>query len=101
MASAAFVHRERWTFQRNEHSLEETLPNLGEYRFKRAFRVTPSTFRYLVESCHSVLEQQTTRLRKPISVEKLVAVRLYRVCSSADDTTIGHLSEIDRSTVNV
>ncbi|KAH6919931.1 hypothetical protein HPB50_029081 [Hyalomma asiaticum] len=101
MASAAFIHRERWPFQRRERWFEETLPNLGEHHFKQAFRVTPSTFRYLVESCRSVLERHTTRLRKPSSVEKRVAVGLYRLCSSAEDRTIGHLFGIGRSTVNV
>ncbi|XP_075559184.1 uncharacterized protein LOC142590668 [Dermacentor variabilis] len=101
MASCSIVHRERWTFQRNERWFEDTLPNLGENHFKQAFRVSPPTFRYLVESCRSVLERQTTRLRKPISVEKRVAVGLYRLCSSAEDRTIAHLFGIGRSTVNV
>ncbi|KAH7941253.1 hypothetical protein HPB49_011348 [Dermacentor silvarum] len=99
IASAATVHRERWTFQRNEHWFAQTLPNLGANHFKQAFHVSPSTFRYLVESCQPVLEHQTTRLRKPLSVEKRVAVGLYRLCSSAEDRTIAHL--FGRSTVNV
>lgn len=99
IASAATVHRERWTFQRNEHWFAQTLPNLGANHFKQAFHVSPSTFRYLVESCRPVLEHQTTRLMKPISVEKRVAVGLYRLCSSAEDRTIAHV--FGRSTVNV
>lgn len=38
---------------------------------------------------------------KPISLEKRVAVGLYRLCSSAEDRTIAHLFGIGRSTVNV
>ncbi|KAH7931449.1 hypothetical protein HPB49_025772 [Dermacentor silvarum] len=101
MASAATVHRERWTFQRNEHWFERTLPNLGANHFKQAFRVSPSTFRYLVESCRPVLERQTMRLRKSISVEKRVVVGLYRLRSSAENRTIAHLFGISRSTVNI
>ncbi|KAH7958750.1 hypothetical protein HPB49_004449 [Dermacentor silvarum] len=78
MASAATVHQERWPFQRNEHWFEQTLLNLGENHFKEAFRVAPSTFRYLVESCRPVLERQTTRLKKPISVDKTAIDRVKK-----------------------
>ncbi|KAL1463927.1 hypothetical protein MTO96_027121 [Rhipicephalus appendiculatus] len=40
-------------------------------------------------------------MRKPLSVEKRVAVGLYRLCSSAEDRTIAHLFGIGRSTVNI
>nr|XP_054920544.1 uncharacterized protein LOC129381572 [Dermacentor andersoni] len=40
-------------------------------------------------------------MRKPLSVEKRVAVGMYRLCSSAEDRTIAHLFGIGRSTVNV
>lgn len=77
------------------------MPHLGDQHFKEAFRVTPVTFRYLVESCRSSLERQTTVMKDPISVEKRVAVGLYRLCSTAEDRTIAHLFGIGRSTVNV
>lgn len=100
MAASFSVHRERWSFQRNERWFEDTMPHLGEYHFKQAFRVSPTTFRYLVESCRVCLERQTTNMRKAISVEKRVAVGLYRLCSSAEDRTIADLFGIGRSTVN-
>ncbi|XP_070385468.1 uncharacterized protein [Dermacentor albipictus] len=101
MATDATVHRERWAFERNERWFEETLPHLGENHFRQAFRVSQTTFRYLVESCRIALERQTTNMRKPLSVEKRVAVGMYRLCSSAEDRTIAHLFGIGRSTVNV
>ncbi|KAG0436808.1 hypothetical protein HPB47_017748 [Ixodes persulcatus] len=45
------ISRERWTFQRNEQWFEDTSSHLSEFHFKRAFRVSPATFRFLVESC--------------------------------------------------
>ncbi|XP_077514205.1 uncharacterized protein LOC144125014 [Amblyomma americanum] len=66
----------------------------------KAFRVSPATFRYEVELLQSVLQRQVTNMRKPITVEKRVAVGLYRLCSSAEDRTIAHLFGIGRSTVN-
>ncbi|KAH7971690.1 hypothetical protein HPB52_002208 [Rhipicephalus sanguineus] len=86
MAAASSIHRERWSFQRNERWFEDTLPHLGEQHFRQAFRVSPTTFRYLVESCRPSLERQTTNMREAISVEKRVAVGMYRLCSSAKDT---------------
>ncbi|KAG0440258.1 hypothetical protein HPB47_016356 [Ixodes persulcatus] len=44
------------------HTIEEErtvvrrhLPHLGEFHFKQAFRVSPATFRFLVESCRCLL----------------------------------------------
>ncbi|KAH7977556.1 hypothetical protein HPB49_002343 [Dermacentor silvarum] len=100
-ATSPGIIRERWCFPRNENWFEDTLPHLGEVNFKQAFRVNPSTFRYLVISLQCVLERQVTNMRKPISAEKRVAVGLYRLCSSAEDRTIAHLFGIGRSTVNI
>ncbi|KAG0444474.1 hypothetical protein HPB47_013759 [Ixodes persulcatus] len=49
------ISRERWTFQRNERWFEDTLPHLGEFHFEQASRVSPATFRFLVESCRCLL----------------------------------------------
>ncbi|XP_037501111.1 uncharacterized protein LOC119374985 [Rhipicephalus sanguineus] len=91
MAAASSIHRERWSFQRNEHWFEDTLPHLGEQHFRQAFRVSPTTFRYLVESWRPSLERQTTNMREAISVEKRVAVGMYRLCSGAEDRKTGPL----------
>ncbi|XP_064465442.1 uncharacterized protein LOC135376958 [Ornithodoros turicata] len=55
--------------------------------------------RYLVESLPT-LERENTEMRDAITPEKRVAVGLYRLCSTAEDRTIGHLFGIGRSTVN-
>ncbi|KAL1447466.1 hypothetical protein MTO96_044281 [Rhipicephalus appendiculatus] len=93
--------RSRWRFNRSQHWFEETLPNLGEAYFKRCFRVSAATFRYIVESCRSDLQRVDTTMREAISVEKRVAVSLYRLCSTAEDRTIAELFAIGRSTVNL
>ncbi|XP_042148098.1 uncharacterized protein LOC121836876, partial [Ixodes scapularis] len=91
----------RWTFQRNERWFEDTLPHLGEFHFKQAFRVSPATFRFLVELCRCLLERERTNMGEPISLEKRVAVGLYRLCLSAEDRTIAHVFGIGRSIVNM
>ncbi|KAL1430120.1 hypothetical protein MTO96_002380 [Rhipicephalus appendiculatus] len=88
--SAPSLCRSVWSFQRNERSFEDTLPHLTEFHFKQALRVTPSTFRYLVESLACDLNRLSTEMHAAISVEKKVAIGLHRLCSSAEDRTIAH-----------
>ncbi|XP_037570302.2 uncharacterized protein LOC119450898 [Dermacentor silvarum] len=95
------VRRMAWAFEMNERWFEDTLPNLSDFHFRRAFRVSPSTFRFLVESLACVLNLSNTNMRQSISVEKRVAIGLYRLCSSAEDRTIAHLFAVGRSTVNL
>lgn len=94
------VQRERWCYERNERWFEDTLPHLGERFFRQSFRVSPSTFRYIVESCRPLLQREDTVMRPAISVEKRVAVSLYKLCSSAEDRSIANLFALGRSTVN-
>ncbi|CAN7945902.1 unnamed protein product [Ixodes hexagonus] len=94
------IERELWSYQRGESWFETTLPHLGERNFKACFRVLPCTFRYLVDVCRPVMERQATNMRQPISVEKRVAIGLYKLCSTAEDRTIAHLFGVGRSTVN-
>lgn len=94
------VQRERWCYERYERWFEDTLPHLGERFFRQSFRVSSQTFRYIVESCRPLLEREDTVMRPVISVEKLVAVSLYKLCSSAEDRSIANLFALGRSTVN-
>ncbi|KAL1457222.1 hypothetical protein MTO96_043572 [Rhipicephalus appendiculatus] len=92
--------RERWSFTRRTRWFEETVPLLGEKFFKRAFRVTPATFRYIVETVRPLLERQNTNMREAIALDKRVAIGLYRLCSSAEERSIAELFAVGRSTVN-
>ncbi|XP_077541100.1 uncharacterized protein LOC144153324 [Haemaphysalis longicornis] len=94
------VQRERWCFDRNERWFEDTLPHLAERFFRQSCRVSPSTFRYIVESCRPLLQREDTVMRPVISVEKRVAVSLYKLCSSTEDRSIANLFALGRSTVN-
>ncbi|KAH8031321.1 hypothetical protein HPB51_016213 [Rhipicephalus microplus] len=93
--------RSWWCFRRSQHWFEETQPNLGEAYFKRCFRVSAATFRYIVELCRTDMQRVDTTMREAISVEKRVAVSLYRLCSAAEDRTIAELFAIGRSTENL
>lgn len=61
----------------------------------------PATFRYIVEACRSDLTRQNTDMTEVVSVEKRVAVGLYRLCSIAEERTVAELFALGRSTVNM
>ncbi|XP_064469700.1 uncharacterized protein LOC135384425 [Ornithodoros turicata] len=100
VADSPTIQRQRWKFDRNERWFEDTLPYLGEQFFRQSLRVSPTTFWYIVEMCGPLLRREDTVMRQAISVEKRVAVSLYKLCSSAEDRSIAHLFGIGRSTVN-
>lgn len=100
LTSMRAKNRQVWSYIRNERWFENTLPGLGDHNFKQSFRVSPSTFRFIVHRLRPVLEREVTNMREPIPVEKVVAIALYKLCSSAEDRTVAHIFAVGRSTVN-
>ncbi|KAM7306559.1 protein ANTAGONIST OF LIKE HETEROCHROMATIN PROTEIN 1 [Ixodes scapularis] len=94
------IPREREMYVRSGRWFEETLPRLGEQHFRACFRVSSTTFRYLVDVCRSSMQRQDTAMKTAITVEKRVAISLYRLCSTAEERTIGHLFAVGQSVVN-
>ncbi|KAL3181845.1 hypothetical protein MRX96_008147 [Rhipicephalus microplus] len=82
------VHREKWKFHRNDRWFQDTLLNIGEQFFKQCFRVSSGTFRYIVESCRPILQHKMTAMRRDVSEKKRVAVGLYKLCSSSEDSLL-------------
>ncbi|KAG0415067.1 hypothetical protein HPB47_007766 [Ixodes persulcatus] len=73
---------------------------MGEQHFRACFRVSSTTFRYLVDVCRPSMVRQDTSMKSAMTVEKRVAISLYRLCSSAEERTIGHLFAVGKSVVN-
>ncbi|XP_064469812.1 putative nuclease HARBI1 [Ornithodoros turicata] len=94
------IDRQLWMHPRDDKWFEKTLPLLGEENFKQSLRVSPSTFKYLVDVCRPRMERLPTAMREAIPVEKRVAISLYRLGSSAEDRTVANLFSVGRSTVN-
>ncbi|XP_075734032.1 uncharacterized protein LOC119165503 [Rhipicephalus microplus] len=94
------INRERWAYVRNERWFEDTLPLLGYGHFKQCFRVSPATFRFIVDSLRPSLERVTTNMRECIAVEKVVAIGLFKLCSVAEDRVVASVFGVGRSTVN-
>ncbi|KAH7949347.1 hypothetical protein HPB49_008072 [Dermacentor silvarum] len=56
--------RQVWAYPRCARWFEETLPNLGGQNFRQSFRVSKTTFKYLVDVCRPVMQRQTTNMRE-------------------------------------
>ncbi|CAN8033144.1 unnamed protein product, partial [Ixodes persulcatus] len=90
-----------WSYQRGKSWFEKTSLHLGVQSFKASFWVMPCTFRYLVDVCRPTMKRETTNMRTPISVQKHVVIALNKLCSTAEDKTIGHLFGVGCSIVNI
>ncbi|KAH7942019.1 hypothetical protein HPB49_019860 [Dermacentor silvarum] len=89
------VNSDRWSFSRRRWflagrgGLRRLCHLLGEKFFKRAFRVTPATFRYTMDAVRPLLERQNTNMREAIALGK------------TEDRSVTELFAVVRSTVNV
>ncbi|KAH6933468.1 hypothetical protein HPB50_015413 [Hyalomma asiaticum] len=93
--------KEAWAFSRHGRWFEDTLLNHGDQNFWQSFRVSPTTFIYLVDVCQLTMERQMMNMREAVPIDKTVAIALYKLCSSAEGRTVTHLFDLGRSTVNV
>ncbi|KAG0445687.1 hypothetical protein HPB47_018848 [Ixodes persulcatus] len=81
-------------------SWESKKRNIAPQHFRACFRVSSTTFRYLVDVCRPSMIRQDTVMKSAMTVEKREAISLYRLCSSAEERTIGHLFVVGQSVVN-
>ncbi|KAL8202221.1 UNVERIFIED_CONTAM: hypothetical protein K2H54_060773 [Gekko kuhli] len=71
----------------------------GEEKWLENFRMSRSTFDWLVVALRDVLQRQRTEMRAPVSVERRVAVALWWMASTMSYRTVGHQFGLARSTV--
>lgn len=72
---------------------------MSDKQFKDNFRVTRSTFGYLVREL-ICLKKMDTYYRKAISLDKRIAVSLYMIGSSSELRTVANLFGIGLSTLH-
>ncbi|CAN7946620.1 unnamed protein product, partial [Ixodes hexagonus] len=89
-----------WAYPREKSWYEMTLPHLPDSGFRENFRVSRSTFNYIVSICEH-LRRQDTNMRRAIPLDKRVAIGLYRLATSAEDRTVANVFGVERSSVNV
>lgn len=88
-----------WSHFRPPSWYETTVPNLSD-DFKKNFRVTQSTFSYILCKCQSLVRADTN-MRNAIPLHKRVAVLLYRAATSAEERTVTNLFGISAASVNI
>ena len=59
------------------------------------------SFDYLCDELRDILEKQTTKLRKPLTVEQCVAITLWILATTSEYHTVAHLFGVARCTVCV
>ena len=92
--------RQLWAFPRSSNWWENiVLNNFGPHDWMQNFRMSRESFYYLCDQLKHLLEKQTTRLRKPLSVEQRVAITLWILATPID--TVAHLFGVARCTVCV
>ena len=65
------------------------------------FRMSESTFTYLCNELRQTIKKKDTEMRKAIPVEQRVAITLWRLATTTDYRTIGHLFGVSKATVCV
>ena len=77
------------------------LNNFGPHDWMQNFRMSRESFYYLCGQLKHLLEKQTMRLRKPLSVEQRVAITLWVLATTVEYRTVAYLFGVARSTVCV
>jgi len=91
--------RRAWSWPRNQFWFDNLLQGAYvEDWWKENFRISRSTFDYIVRTVGPDLEKQITRLREPIPVVKRVAVALWRLATGDTYRSTGLQFGIARST---
>ncbi|KAH9371963.1 hypothetical protein HPB48_022477 [Haemaphysalis longicornis] len=95
-----FRERHVWSYHRSSSWYDTTLTNLPDSAFKENFRVSRTTFTYIVNACEC-MGRQDTNMRRANPLDKRVAIGLYRLASSAEERTVAHLFGVSRPSVNL
>lgn len=92
--------RRLWSYPRGPSWWETTQPHLSDDDFRGNFRMSRTTFTYVVSVCESMRRVDTNK-RQAIPLEKRIAIGIYRLASSAEDRTVANAFGVSRASVNI
>lgn len=95
-------NRRIWTKSRSGNFWEETLrkETNGEADYIECFRMGKRSFDFLCYQLQDVLKAHPNPVREPLSVEKKVAIALYKLASSCEYRVVGNVFGVHKSTVH-
>ena len=77
------------------------LNSFGPRDWRDNFRVSKQTFNYLCHRLQPLIEKQNTNMRRPVSVERRVAISLWILATPSEYRMVSHLFGLARCTVCV
>ena len=77
------------------------LTSFSDEQWRANFRMSHTTFRYLCNELRPEIIKQETRFRYAVSVEKRVAITLWRLATNGDYRSVGHMFGVAKGTVCV
>ncbi|KAJ8018434.1 Protein ANTAGONIST OF LIKE HETEROCHROMATIN PROTEIN 1 [Holothuria leucospilota] len=92
------LHRSVWVIQRTNAVWDEMILTLTNERWRHHFRINKDTFQFVCDSLRPILQRNRTRFRRPITVEKRVAIALWRMATNVEFRTLSTLFGVGRST---
>ncbi|KAJ7317228.1 hypothetical protein JRQ81_003390 [Phrynocephalus forsythii] len=85
---------------RSEWWEKVVLPHWDDPRWQENFRMSRRTFMELCDRLRPVLERQTTNMRAPITVEKQVAITIWKLATPESYRSVAECFGVGRSTVS-
>ena len=95
---ATLMQRTIWAKRRSQSFFEECINNWDADEWKRNFRVSRATFLCLELTPYL---QRSSIVRKSLSVEKRVAITLWRLGTNIEYCSLSHLFDVGLSPVSV
>ena len=95
----ASIERRFWTLAQSGHWFEIVETAFTEKEWYDNFRVSRSTFDYIVREIQDEIARKDTPMRKAVSPRKRTAITLYYMSSTTEYRTIANLFGVSTSFV--
>ncbi|XP_036385964.1 protein ANTAGONIST OF LIKE HETEROCHROMATIN PROTEIN 1-like [Megalops cyprinoides] len=88
-----------WKHLRSSEWWDNVLCDFSDSQWQRNFRMSRETFEYLCAKVKPAIERKDTALRLCVPLQKRVGMALWKLATSSDYRTVGHLFGVGVTTV--